>query len=192
MSYSEFSDKHLVAKLKKGDIKAFDQLFIKYAGKINLLAKQYLGTKEDAEGLTQDVFIKIWKKRESIKTEHSFRSYIFSIVFNDIKKFYRDKHMILEPYNDFAHDKQTNNTISEISYNEIVKQLEIELNKLTPRQKEIFILSREQGLSHKEISNKLNISTKTVENHLHSATKQIKKHLEKAGFLYIIFITLFL
>jgi len=191
MSGVENSDMFLVKKLKQGDIEAFDQLFIKYFGKINLLARRYLGTKEDAEGMTQEIFIKIWENRQKIKTEHSFRSYIFSITYNAIKKFYRDKHMRFEQYVDFIHDSSVNSTASEVDYNEIVKHLEIELNNLTPRQKQIFILSREKGQSHKEIAKHLNISTKTVENHLNLATKQIKKHLSKAGLMNIIFMALF-
>ena len=192
MSGKENLERFLVERLKGGDVEAFDELFIKYAGKIDLFAQRYLGSKEDAEGMTQEVFIKIWENRKIIKTEHSFRSYIFTITYNAIKKFYRDKHMVFEQYKDFLHDTLTNSTASEISYNEIVKQVEHEVSKLTSRQKQIYILSREKGLSHKEIAEQLGISTKTVENHLSLAIKQIKKHLSKSGLLSIIFINLFL
>ncbi len=192
MSGKENSDKFLVERLKRGDADAFDELFTKYAGKINLLARRYLGSKEDAEGMTQDIFIKIWENRENIKTEHSFRSYIFTITYNAIKKFFRDKHMVYEQYKDFLHDSSISNTASEINYNEIVKHVEHEVDKLTSRQKQIYILSREKGFSHKEIAKQLNISTKTVENHLSVATKQIKNHLSKSGLLSIIFSHVFL
>ncbi len=192
MSKYEDSDKQLVEGLKRGEIASFDELFIKYAGKINLLARRYLGSKEDAEELTQEIFIKIWENRNKIKTELSFRSYIFTITYNSIKKFYRDKHFLFEQYIDFLHDSPINTTDSDINYNEIVSQLEIEISKLSSRQKEIFILSREEGLTHKEIAKKLKISTKTVENHLGLATKQIKENLTKAGLLSIIFINLIL
>ena len=192
MSRMENSDRLLVDRLRQGDIEAFDQLFVKYAGKINLLARRYLGTKEDAEGMTQEVFIKIWENRQKIKTEHSFRSYIFSITYNAIKKFYRDKHMVFEQYVDFIHDVSENSTASEVNYNEIVKYLKLELDKLSPRQRQIFILSREKGHSHKEIAKLLNISTKTVENHLNIATKKIKESMLKAGLMGVIFVVLFL
>jgi len=192
MAGKESSDRFLVERLIIGDVDAFDKLFVKYAGKINLLLRRYLGSKEDAEGMTQEVFIKIWENRRNIKTEHSFRSYIFTITYNAIKKFFLDKHMLFEQYKDFLHDSSTNSTASEINYNEIVKHVEHEVSKLTSRQKQIYILSREKGLSHKEIAKQLNISAKTVENHLGLATKQIKKHLSKSGLLSIVFVNLFL
>jgi RNA polymerase sigma-70 factor (ECF subfamily) len=192
MSKSFDSDKLLVERLNKGDIEAFDKLFMKYAGKINSLARRYLGSKEDAEGLTQEVFIKIWENHKTIRSEYSFRSYIFTITYNSLKKIFRDKHMVYEQYQEFLHDKAVNNTASEISYNEIVKYVDREIDKLTVRQKQIYILSRKKGLSYKEIAKQLNISTKTVENHLNIATKRIRERLEKEGLLYAVFVFLFL
>ncbi|MEN8228870.1 MAG: sigma factor [Bacteroidota bacterium] len=59
------TDQQLVKSLKKGDLFAFDQLFTKYSKKLYNFAKGYLDSKEDAEGLVQDVFLKIWEKRKN-------------------------------------------------------------------------------------------------------------------------------
>ena len=78
----EFSntDQKLVESLKKGDWFAFDQLFAKYSKKLYYFAKNYLDSKEDAEGLVQEVFLKIWEKRKELKEHLSFNAYIYTIT----------------------------------------------------------------------------------------------------------------
>ena len=85
-------DFELVRSLQKGDVRAFDRLFAKYGGKLFYLAKGYLGSREEAEGLVQEVFIKVWENRKNIKEHLSFRSYLFTITYNLIRKFFRAKY----------------------------------------------------------------------------------------------------
>ena len=82
--------------------------------------------------------------------------------------------------------------IDEIYFKEINSQLQSVLNKLTPRQKEIFQLSREVGLTHEEIAKKLNISVNTVKNHMVTTLAFIKSHIDKGLIANFLFISLFL
>ena len=81
------TDQLLVKALRKGDFKAFEALFFKYNKNLYYFAKGHLGSSEDAEGLVQEVFIKIWEKREDLKEYLSFNSYIFTITFKAILKY---------------------------------------------------------------------------------------------------------
>ena len=82
--------------------------------------------------------------------------------------------------------------IDEIYFKEINTQLQILIDKLTPRQKEIFQLCREEGLTHEEIAKKLNISVNTVKNHMVTSLAFIKSHLDKSLIANFLFISLFL
>ena len=85
-----YSDNELIRELKKGNIEAFNQIFYAYSSKLYHFAYGYLKSKEDAEEMVQEIFSKIWDKRADIKEEYQFRSYLFSIAFNYIKKHLTD------------------------------------------------------------------------------------------------------
>lgn len=187
-------DIQLVKSLQKGDIKAFDRLFENYARRLLYFARGYLKSKEDAEDLVQEVFIKIWEKRKEIKEYYSFQSFIFTITYNAIKKYFRTKNTEQKYLKIFQEDfnESVDSTKLEIEYNEISQQVISAIEKLPPRRKEIFKLSREQGLPHKEIARIMEISPKTVENQIREAIKQIKKHLVTFNLVIQLFICLFL
>jgi len=187
-------DFELVRSLQKGDVRAFDRLFAKYGGKLFYLAKGYLGSREEAEGLVQEVFIKVWENRKNIKEHLSFRSYLFTITYNLIRKFFRAKYRKQEFLEEFmkVNSGLTNEETIHIEYVELLEQVDLIVEKLPPRQKQIFKLSREEGLSHKEIARILSLRPKTVENHLHNAMKRIRKHLGKRDLLFMFFMVLFL
>ncbi len=188
------SDTQLVRSLQKGDVVAFDQIFSKYGNKILYLAKGYLGSKEEAEGLVQEVFIKVWENRKNIKEHLSFRSYLFTITYNAIRKFFRAKYRKQEFLKEFLRDFSGSIGYSslQIEYFELLEQVDLVVEKLPRRQKQVYKLSREDGLSHKEIAKILSIDTKTVENHIHEAIKRIKRHLKKMGLISLVFMTFFL
>jgi len=171
-------DFELVRSLQKGDVRAFDRLFAKYGGKLFYLAKGYLGSREEAEGLVQEVFIKVWENRKNIKEHLSFRAK------------YRKQEFLEEFLK--VNSGLTNEETIHIEYVELLEQVDLIVEKLPPRQKQIFKLSREEGLSHKEIARILFIQPKTVENHLHNAMKRIRKHLGKRDLLFMFFMVLFL
>ena len=194
MTVNLHPDYELVKSLQKGDRRAFDKLFNKYAGKIFYLAKSHFGSREDAEGLVQDVFIKVWENRKNIKEYLSFRSYLFTITYNSIRKFLRIKYRSIELPEDFMQDiaRMQDESFLQLEYIDLLDQMNLALEKLTPRQKEIFLLSREKGLSYKEIAEELSVTPKTVENHIHEALKTIRKHLKKVGLIGMVFMALFL
>ena len=76
----------LIEQLRKDDKQAFKSLFEKYGKRLYQFSLKYLRDKEDAEDLLNEVFLKIWEKRHSIKSDTSFQSYLFSIAYNDIRK----------------------------------------------------------------------------------------------------------
>jgi RNA polymerase sigma-70 factor (ECF subfamily) len=189
------SNKELVKLLKNGDMRAFDAIYEKYSRKLYGFVLRYLKQETDAEEIVQEVFFKIWKSRSRIDIYSSFESFLFTIAYNStislLRKRANEKNY-LEYLKQRQQIDQASNQIDEIQYNELNEQLESLLNELTPRQKEIFRLSRYEGLSHEEIANKLNISVNTVKNHLVAALSFLKSNLDNGFMINLLFISLFL
>ena len=190
------SDTELVKLLKKSDMAAFDALYHKYCHKLHQFVFKYLlKQEEDAEDIVQEVFIKIWQSRGKIDVYASFESFLFTIAYNATMSLLR-KRMSETRSREYLKSLQQHDSaeqiIDEIQFKELNQKVQTLLEQLTPRQKEIFFLSREEGLSHQEIAEKLNISKSTVNNHLVSILKFFKSNMDTNQAVRILFICLFL
>lgn len=188
------NDKQLVSQLINNDVKAFDELFHKYSDRLYRFSFSLLKNGEDSKEIVQETFYKVWSKRNDIDSSKSFKSFLFTISYNliidqlRIKLKDREYKKFLEDYfkdNNFKADYRAdfnilNNQISEI------------IERLPGKRKKIYQLSRDKGLSHKEISNRLGISVKTVENQINLVLKQVKKQLGEDIFPFLLFFSLFL
>ena len=189
---SVFDDeKSLVKQLSKGNLLAFNTLFQKYSSRLYYFAFRYLKSEDEAEELVQEVFTIIWEKRRNLKEELSFKSFLFTISFNIIKKHFRARTYLSEYYKKIANIETDTVTSQKIIYNSLFQFLNELVNKLPERRREIFIKSRFEGLSIKEIAKNLGISHKTVENQLTDALKYIRANLEKESIQVILFFILF-
>lgn len=183
-----------VKNLKQGDVKAFDDLFNKYSTRLFNFSVKYMKSVEDAEEVVQEVFLYIWGKREGLKPDNSFNAYIFTIAFNIIKKHFIKRARDNAYKDDLIYTllQQENNLDQAIDYRFLLEKVELIINSLPGRRKEIFIKRKYEGLSIKEIAAELGISPNTVENQLTSAQKQILDELRKEKLGGLIFFTLFI
>ncbi len=191
---NENTENQLIEELKCGSAKAFDQVFDFYGRKLFYFSLGYLKSEAEAEEVVQEVFYKIWKNRQTLKPELSFKAYLFKIAFNHIQELFQKlnlqqayKHELIAGSTGFNND--LDNRTNYQSLLELVNQL---INQLPPRQKEILIRKRQQGQSVKEIADALNITTKTVENHLTEALKNLKSSLSEECISGLLFFYLFL
>lgn len=182
-----------VQNLSQGDVKAFDNLFNKYSPHLYNFSVKYLKSVEEAEEVVQDVFLYIWDKKEGLKPDNSFNAYIFTIAYNIIKKYFIKKSRDSAFKDDllYALLKQENNLDQIIDYKFLLEKVELIIDSLPNRRKEIFIKRKYDGLSVKQIADELFISPNTVENQLASAQKQIKDELKKEKLAGLLFCMLF-
>lgn len=193
MKQITYSDKELIRMLKKGNVEAFNQIFYAYSSKLYHFAYGYLKSKEDAEEMVQEIFTKIWEKRTDIKEEFQFRSYLFSIAFNYIKKQFRAK-ALLNKYVEFAtpdniKTEQTKEEVDYASLKSIVDQL---VEQMPGKRRAVFVKSRFEGKNAKDISVEMNISQSTVENHLNQALRFLRQHLRDENLSGLLFFWLFI
>ena len=155
----------LVKKLRKGNVSAFDLIFKIYNQKVYNFCLKLLKKQEDAEEVTQEVFIALWENREKIELNTSLSSYIYRIARNKIYNIYR-KSFYVQAYLEYMNakgKKLESFTEDEILYNELNRFLNVTIDALPPRRKEVFELSRLEGLTYKEIAQRMKISENTVD-----------------------------
>ncbi len=188
------NDHLAVENLQKGDVKAFDDLFNKYSSRLFSFSLKYLKSNEEAEEVVQEVFLYIWDKRDGLKPDQSFNSYIFTIAYNIIKKYFLKKARDNTYKDDLIYSllQQENKLDQIIDYKFLLEKVETYINALPKRRKEIFVKRKYDGLSVKQIAEELGISPNTVENQLASAQKQIQEELKKEKLAGLLFFILFI
>ena len=187
------SDEELVEKLRKGDLEAFDAIFEKYSNRLFGFALKYLKSKEEAEGLVQDVFLKIWENRKKLKKDSSLKSYLFTISYHNICKLFRKKQSQVKLSEEIGLASDISvDTEEEIDYHSTLEQIEKLIEKLPPKQKVIFEKSRKEGKSTREIAEEMHLAPGTVDNHISAALKFLRKHISGSNLAISLFFAVFL
>ena len=181
----------LVKSLSNGNLLAFNSLYRIYSGRLYRFSLGYLKSDAEAEELVQEVFTIIWEKRAELKQELSFKSFLFTIAFNIIRKHFRTKAHLAKYFRLEGGTDDDQQTTQNINYNSLSQYITNLVDKLPDRRREIFIKSRFEGMSIREISEKLNISHKTVENQLSEALKYLRTNLNREELSVILFFSLF-
>lgn len=169
----------LVSLLKRGDEKAFSELYLFFRHKIFYTSRKMNLSSEDAEETVQEVFLIIWKNRHKLNCELSFNAYLLSILKSIIiKKAKKEaRRMAFEVYEISTKEASSNETEKQIECKEFDEISYAEVEKLPKTQKEIFKLKNYENLPSGEIAKKLGISKRTVESHIYTATKSVKQKL---------------
>ena len=190
-SGTEYTDDNLVALLQKGDEQAFKSLFKKYGTRLYQFSLKYLKDKDDAEDLLNEVFLKIWEIRQSLKTDLSFQAYLFTIAYNNIRQRFIKKSRE-EKYIWIFTEEYLGNSLKDedrLDYYSFIERINGIIDLLPPRRKEIFILSYKDELKNEEIAEKLGLSENFVRKQLSIARKfivqKIKENDHFAGILLI-------
>lgn len=176
----EHIDRQMVQRLKAGDMVAFRKVFDAFSERLYHFTCSYLKDTEVAEEIVQDVFLRVWEKREEIDEDKSFKSFLYTMTVNKVLNYL--KHQVVrqkyEKYLTNFNQDATDDTESKVYYNELKVRLGGLMNKLPEQQCHIFEMSRNQGLSNREIAEQLGLSIRTVENQIYRASKFLKDQLK--------------
>lgn len=182
MGHTKFNiSDQCVAALKNGDEAAFKKIFkICYAPLCNFAAR-YVKSSRDCEDIVQEVFVTVWQKREDIKLNRSFRSYLYQCVRNKaLDKLKHDE--VVRRYNPLLariHNERKENEKSELKDHRFYKETQEAIDKLPERARKVYKLHRKDGFTYKEIAFILDISPKTVESQMSRALKKLRDWLSE-------------
>ncbi|MCX6335532.1 MAG: RNA polymerase sigma-70 factor [Bacteroidia bacterium] len=189
------SNSELILLIQKDDRVAFYNIYERYSKRLYGFVLRYIKLKEDAEEIVQVVFLKIWESRNKIDAYASFESFLFTIAYNTTISLLRkrtNEKKYLDHLKSLQQPVNSLDLIDEIHFNELNERVQSLLDELTPRQKEIYQLSREEGLSHDEIAKKLDISINTVKKHMANTLAFLKSHIDSSLTINLLFFYLFL
>ena len=190
MKIAFLNDKEFISSLKKGDSKGYQFLVTSYHQKLCVYANSLSNDSDLAEDIVQNVFMSIWKNRNKLKDQFVVKSYLYKSVYNEFIDQYRKKKAVLTL--EKKHIDALNYIVEEEDEKSLEKLISIvkkEIEKLPPKCKQTFLLSKEEGLTNLEISEYLNISIKSVEAHITKAFRVLRKSIGNKvdGILFLLF-----
>ena len=184
----------IIRRLKNEDKSAVDELFNHYYARLYHFSKSILKVENGIEDILQDVFVKIWLNRQKIGNAETFNAYVFTITKNEVLNLIRSNlrdntfrdELFLQAV---AQEYQTQNPLE---FDEIKTAIDKIVAGLPEKRQQVFILSRTDGLSNKEISKQLNIAEKTVEDHITHSIRYLRSSLKEMGIVSLLYFYLFL
>ncbi len=178
-------EKEWLQSMKAGQESALQKIFKHYYKYLVVTGYNITGDNEKAKDLVQDVFFELWKKREQIEIQSSLKAYLRRAVVNRSLNYIKTQKRF--DFGDENFDAQTPDKTFSAQKNLEAQDLKAAINdaidSLPAKCKAIFILSRFEKLSHKEIATKLDISTKTIENQITKALKIVRVAVNKYNVL---------
>lgn len=194
MSISTSKIEELIGRLKNNDKSALDEIFNYYYPRLYNFSKKILKIEDEIDDILQDVFLKIWLHRSKINNPETFSSFIFTITKNALLNLIRSNAKNQAFKEEFSKRIISSEyvTQNQIEFKEIKTAIDQIVSKLPEKRQKVFLLSRNEGLSNKEIAQKLNISEKTVEDHITHSIRFLKKSLSEIGILSLLYFYLFL
>ncbi len=173
---TEIEEHACVQAFAKGDVQAFELLFLHYQPRLVAFIDGFVKNIEEARDMCQDVFLKLWENREACGEIRSFKAYIFKsakfAIFN-----YFDHQLVSDKYVQemlFA-PVETDSAEEKLFAKELQQLIELTIQQMPEQRRRVFEMSRKEGISNTEIADRLGISKRTVENHLTTALAAIRK-----------------
>ncbi|MDR2086770.1 MAG: RNA polymerase sigma-70 factor [Dysgonamonadaceae bacterium] len=179
---------------KSVDYKDFSEIYLLYCPRLTMFAKEYVIAFEDAENIVQDVFLFLWENKKILPSVQNLNAYLFALIRNRCIDFLRGKTSektrnenmqdLFESELKLKLDSLTFFDTNLLSDEKIEEIITVAINALPKKCREIFMLSRFDGLKYKEIAKKLDISINTVENQMSIALRKLKISLKQYLPLY--------
>lgn len=187
-------DKKILKLFISGDVASFDAIYFQYSKKLYHFGLGLLKNPVEASEMVQDVFVTLWEKREQINPELNFENYLLTIAYNTIRKYLRKRCTEQKAKNQWKKNtsQSIENTNKEIIYTDLYNLAQSYIEKMPPRQKLVYKLNRQEGMSNNEIAKKLGLSKRTVESHLSKAIEYLRSVMAHHSIGFLLFFYLFL
>jgi RNA polymerase sigma-70 factor (family 1) len=169
-----------IKELKNGNEFYFRQVFDLYHQKLYFFILYKTKSEYIAEEVAQMAFTKLWQCRHTLQEEYTISTQLFRIattILIDFLRKYNNKDAVTAGLDVLVIEKGIDSTTEKMSGAELQKRISEAVNDMPPVRKQVFEMSRDQGMTYREIAETLSVSSKTVETHIYKALKQIKKHI---------------
>jgi len=183
---AQTGDEILAARIRQNDKEAFRILYNRYSDRIYRFSLKHTGNADEARDVVQTVFINIWEHRTNLNPDGQLKSYIYRITVNILINYFKKRS---QRFRVIESMKKNDPSVADMTYEQIFfKDLEKAIGEivktLPPERQRIFNMSRNDGLSHKEIAERLDVSVRTVENQVYRAVKEIRLILKQRYLFY--------
>jgi len=165
----------IIIALQQGDHKAFETIFVAYYDRMRLFIDGYIKSEDEAEDITEELFVNLWSNRQSLDTNKSFNSYLHTIARNAAINFLKNR-LVRDAYT--AHYPQVETAYSseeELIAREVELLIDMAVEKMPSQRREIYLLSRKEGLKNEEIALRLHTTKRNIESQLSQALKELRK-----------------
>lgn len=178
-NFNTLSDTELLGLLGQDSVQAFETLYLRYKNKLQSFCLFMLKSTTVAQDVVQEVFIKVWSARRTLNTDQSFSNYIYTIAKNQSLNELRSAKRKVTIENILIRQEEASdaeNAETKLIIKEYQALLESAINELTEQKRYIYILSRNEGKSHKEIAEIMQISPHTVQSHISDSLRTISDY----------------
>ena len=178
MDTSQASERDLQERIRAGDERAFDSVFRTHYAQLVRVAESMLRERALAEEIAQEVMLELWRRRESLKVEQTFAAYLIRSTRNRALNHIRHQRVVAREAAAAAIEPQASRSAEEELLGvELQQAVREAIDALPEKSREVFRLSREQGLKYAEIASVLEISVKTVEKRMGQALSELRERL---------------
>ena len=194
MTHCETIEKQrkILLAVQSGSEKAYKELYEQWVSRLYRFVFQYLKSKDASEDVVQETFLRIWSNRANLNPDTSFKSYLFTIAYHFLLKEIRRQlnNPLMEDYVEYLNrlSTETIEVESLMCYDQFVEALEKGKQYLSPRQRTIFEMNKDYGMSIPEISEKLSITNQVTRNQLCMALKILRVELRQYYPLLLLFL----
>lgn len=179
-NYREIKEQELIQLINQDDREAFCELYVRYKDKLWSFCYKFLKSGEDTDDIIQDIFTYLWESRKFINPDLSFSSFLFTMTKNRILNHIRSIDITIQVQSYLAQQPvPDNSSMEELEFRDLQQVIVTAIEQLPPRRKEIFNLSRNENLPHKQIAEQLGISVYTVQEHISESLKFIRKYINR-------------
>ena len=191
---SRYTNRELMRGLARDDKEVIDSIYATYHKRIYAFAFSYLKLRETSLDVVHEVFIRLWEYRTKLDENENIEALIFTITRNTLFSVFRKRSSELKYLSHLA-ELQVNHssdTEKQLDYQFLKEQVDQIVSCLPPKRQQVFLKSRKDGLSNKEIAKVYGISEKTVEDHITRALAYLRREMEKLSIFAVLYLYLFI
>jgi RNA polymerase sigma-70 factor (ECF subfamily) len=183
-AFENNTEKEIFTLLQKGNVYAYELIFRRYYVSLSGFAARFVQQPDAAEEIVQNIFLKLWEKKESLSIETSLKSYLFRAVYNGCNNHLahtkiQNKYISLVRENILRNEALSDPVMDSLAYKELNEKITDAIERLPTECKKIFKMSRFDGLKYAEIAESLQISVKTVETQISRALLRLRVELKE-------------